>query len=224
MNNWMQVKVKYTKQLDNGALRRVSEPYLLAAMSFTDAEARIHEELGSIIRGEFNVVAIARYDVHDIFAYADSDVWYKCKVKYESMDADTEKARKVTQIFLVSAASAKQAYERIQESLSTLMVDFEIPSVVVSPIVDIFPYSEQEEGMLLDELKDHITEESPKDMMVIVKNEPNSGEFIFNGETLRKINSAGDITSGCSRHLFSTKKFLVVSRVAKKDRVIEAEQ
>ena len=68
MNNWMTVKVKYTKQLDNGALKRVSEPYLLAAMTFTDAEARIYEELGQIIRGEFNVVSIAREEIHDIFA------------------------------------------------------------------------------------------------------------------------------------------------------------
>ncbi len=142
MNNWFTVKVKYTKQLDNGALKRVSEPYLLAAMTFTDAEARIYEELGQIIRGEFNVVGIARTEIHDIFAYDDADVWYKCKVRYETMDADNEKARKVNQNFLVSANSVKEAYERIQESLSTLMVDFEIPSIIVSPIVEIFPYAE----------------------------------------------------------------------------------
>ena len=144
MNNWFTVKVKYTKQLDNGALKRVSEPYLLAAMTFTDAEARIYEELGDIIRGEFNVTGIRPTEIHDIFAYDDSDVWYKCKVKYESMDADNEKARKVTQNFLVSAASVEQAAERLNESLSTLMVDYEIPAIVVSPIVEIFPFKEEE--------------------------------------------------------------------------------
>jgi hypothetical protein len=142
MNNWFTVKVKYTKQLDNGALKRVSEPYLLAAMTFTDAEARIYEELGQIIRGEFNVVGITRTEIHDIFAFDDVDLWYKVKIKYESADADSEKAKKVTQNFLVSANSVKEAYERIKESLSTLLVDFEIPSIMVSPIVEIFPYAE----------------------------------------------------------------------------------
>jgi hypothetical protein len=142
MNNWFTVKVKYTKQLDNGALKRVSEPYLLAAMTFTDAEARIYEELGQIIRGEFNVVGITRTEIHDIFAYDDVDLWYKVKIKYQSADADSEKAKKVTQNFLVSANSVKEAYERIKESLSTLLVDFEIPSIMVSPIVEIFPYAE----------------------------------------------------------------------------------
>lgn len=62
MNNLFLVKVKYTKQLENGTFKRVSEPYLLAAMTFTDAEARIYEELGYVIKGEFAVTNIARAD------------------------------------------------------------------------------------------------------------------------------------------------------------------
>ena len=142
MNNWFTVKVKYTKQLEDGRLKRVSEPYLLAAMTFTDAEARIYEELGAIIKGEFNVVGIARTEIHDIFAYDDADTWYKCKVRYENFDADSEKAKKVNQNFLVSASSVREAFDRMTESLSTLMADFEIPSIMVSPIIDIFPYEE----------------------------------------------------------------------------------
>lgn len=142
MNNFFTVKVKYTKQLDNGTLKRVTEPYLVYALSFTDAEARIYEELDSIVRGEFIVQGIARTELHDVFMHDDADVFYKCKVKYQSVDCDSEKGKKVTQIFLVTADSVAQAYERIKESLSGLMVDFEIPSIVVSPIVDIFPLKE----------------------------------------------------------------------------------
>lgn len=143
MNTWFTVKVKYTKQLENGAFKRVSEPYLLAAMTFTDAEARIYEELGAIIRGEFTVTNIARTDFHDIFHYEDSDTWYKCKITYEGATEDSEKPKKVSQNFLISAHSVKDAYDRMQESLSTLMVDFLIPSIIISPIVDIFPYNEE---------------------------------------------------------------------------------
>lgn len=143
MNNWFTVKVKYTKQMENGALKRVSEPYLLSAMTFTDAEARIYEELGSLIRGEFAVTGISRTELHDIFAYDDSGVWYKCKVSYENFDADTEKSKKVSQNFLVEANSVKEAYERIAENMKGLMVDFHIPSIMVSPIIDIFPYTEE---------------------------------------------------------------------------------
>lgn len=142
MNSWFTVKVKYTRQLENGTFKRVSEPYLLAAMSFTDAEARIYEELGSRIRGEFNVVGISRTELHDIFVYDDADTWYKCKITYEKMDEDGEKNKKISQQFLVSAHSVKDAFERIQESLGTYMIDFEIPSITVSPIVEIFPFND----------------------------------------------------------------------------------
>jgi hypothetical protein len=144
MNSWFTVKVKYTKQLENGTFKRVSEPYLLAAMTFTDAEARIYEELGSSIRGEFQVTGITRTDLHDIFQYDDAEQWFKCKVTYDRIDEDGEKAKTISQNFLVSAANVKEAYERMEESLATLMIDFNVVSITASPIVEIFPYREED--------------------------------------------------------------------------------
>ena len=144
MNTWFKVKVKYTKQLESGSFKRVSEPYLLSAMTFTDAEARIYEELGSFIRGEFSVMGITREDIQDIFQYDDADTWFKCKISYDNIDDDGDKKRTVTQNFLVSAKTVKDSYERIEESLETLMLDYQIISIIASPIVEIFPYKEEE--------------------------------------------------------------------------------
>ena len=93
MNTLFTVKVRYTKQLDNGAFKRVTEPYVLAAMTFTDAEARIYEELGNIIRGEFTVVSITRTELQDIFMYDGYDVFYKATISFESYDDDSEKKK-----------------------------------------------------------------------------------------------------------------------------------
>jgi len=164
MNSWFTVKVKYTKQLENGSFKRVSEPYLLAAMTFTDAEARIYEELGTTIRGEFQVTGIARTDLHDIFQYDDTETWFKCKVTYDRMDEEGEKAKTVSQNFLVSASNVKEAYERTVESLSTMMIDFVIASIVSSPIVEIFPYREedvQSPAMNKIAVEDNIEERTP---------------------------------------------------------------
>ena len=144
MNSWFTVKVKYTKQLENGTFKRVSEPYMLAAMTFTDAEARIYEELGSSIRGEFLVTGIARTDIHDIFQYDDSETWFKCKVSYDKVDDEADKKKTITQNFLVSADTVKEAYERVQESLGTLLIDFNITAIAASAIVEIFPYREED--------------------------------------------------------------------------------
>ena len=160
MNNWFTVKVKYTKQLENGTFKRVSEPYLLAAMSFTDAEARIYEELGAMIRGEFVVTGISRTDIHDIFHYEDSDVWYKCKISYESEgDGEEGKSKKVSQNFLVAAHSVKDAYDRLGESLGGMMIDFVIPTITVSPIVDIFPFNDSGEDQVAKDFEKLVKEE-----------------------------------------------------------------
>jgi hypothetical protein len=139
MISWFTVKLKYTKQLDNGTLKRVTEPYLIAAMTFTDAEARVYEELGNAIRGEFMVSGISRTDVNDIFSVDGSNLWYKCKVTYESADDDGGKAKKITQYFLTEGTSVKDACENLNENLSDLMVDYKVVSVAESPIIEIFP-------------------------------------------------------------------------------------
>ena len=139
MNNWFTVKVKYTKQLDNGTFKRVSEQYLLSAMSFTDAEARTYEEIGSLVRGEFIIDAITKTELHDIFGFDGQESWYLVRVQYDSVDVDSEKSKKVLNKFLVSAENIDQAQKNIKESLSGLMVDYQITSITESAIQDVFP-------------------------------------------------------------------------------------
>lgn len=140
MNTWYTVKVKYTKEFTDGTLKRVTEPYLLSAMSFTEAEARIYKEVGENIRGEFLVTAMAKTDFQDIFFYDDAEDWYKAKVDYVTEDADTGKEKKIVNNFLVTAHSVKEAYERIDESLKGLMVSYETPTISKTKIVEIFTY------------------------------------------------------------------------------------
>ena len=113
-------------------------------MTFTDAEARIYEELGNLIRGEFIVVSITRTELHDIFGYDDSEIWNLVTIKFESHDGDSEKAKKVVQKFLVTADSVKEATDRINTELKTMLVDFKVTSVRESDIVDVFPYASAE--------------------------------------------------------------------------------
>lgn len=143
MNNWMLAKLKFTEQNEAGAFKRVTKPFLFSAMSFSDCESRVYEELGTIIRGEFNVVSIARQDIHDIFHYEECDVWYKGVISFIGTSEEGEKAKKVKQNLLVSATSVKDADAKLKESLSGMMVDYEIESITVTPIEEVFPYIEE---------------------------------------------------------------------------------
>lgn len=140
MNSWYTVKVKFTKEFTDGTLKRLTEPYLVSSMSFTEAEARIYKEVGEYVRGEFLVTSISKTDFADIFQYDDADTYYKAKVSYVSEDADSGKEKKINNNYLVSAKDLKEAYERIVESLKGLMVSYDIPAISLTQIVDIFPY------------------------------------------------------------------------------------
>ena len=141
MNNWFEVKVKFTKEFQDGTLKRVTETYLVSALSFSEAEARIYQEVGEFVRGEFLVTSIKKDDYADIFHYEDAETWYKCKVAYVTEDADSGKEKRVTNNFLVSAHTVKEAYDRIEESLKGLMVTYETPVIAETKIQEIFEYT-----------------------------------------------------------------------------------
>ncbi|MDO9550959.1 DUF4494 domain-containing protein [Rhodonellum sp.] len=148
MRTWFLCKVKYAKENEQGLLKNVSEQYLVDAVSFTEAEARIYDMLGSVIRGDFQVTNISKSNIVDVFYYEDIDVWHKCKITYLVTDADSGKEKKVTQFMLVTAHDVKEAQERIFESLNNMLVTFRVPEIAESPIVEIFPYEKEDEELL----------------------------------------------------------------------------
>lgn len=165
MNTWFTVKVKYSKTLENGSFKRVTEPYLLAADSFTDAEARVYEEVIEYIKNEASVVGIARTEFHDIFHYEDSSHWFKVKIVFETTEMDSDKVKKVTQNFLISANNVNEAYERIRENLKTLMIEFSVTNVDLSPIIDVFPPRDNSERTQVKSSLEEVSqdfEEHPK--------------------------------------------------------------
>lgn len=148
MRTWFLCKVKYAKENEQGLLKNVSEQYLVDAVSFTEAEARIYDMLGSVIRGDFQVTNISKSNIVDVFYYEDIDVWHKCKITYLVTDADSGKEKKVTQFMLVTAHDVKEAHDRIFESLNNMLVTFRVPEIAESPIVEIFPYEKDDEELL----------------------------------------------------------------------------
>ena len=51
MHTWFECKIRYEKVVENGMQKKVTEPYLVDALSFTEAEARIIEEMTPFISG-----------------------------------------------------------------------------------------------------------------------------------------------------------------------------
>ena len=58
MNTFFEVGVRYDKTMEDGGVRKVTENYLLDAISFTEAEKRATEEMEAYISGGFRVVTV----------------------------------------------------------------------------------------------------------------------------------------------------------------------
>ena len=144
-----EVQAKYTKEAEDGTLKRVKDWFLLTApMSFTEAEAITYQEVGENIRGAFSIEQIKKVDYEDIFSYDDAELWYKCKLSYSTENADTGKESKISNNYIVEAHTVDEATSRLHESIKGLMVTYEIVSVTKTPIVGLI---NERVRVLLDE-------------------------------------------------------------------------
>lgn len=144
MKSWFNCKIKYFKEDEHGKIIKLNESYLFDAVSYTEAEARVLNELSGAIRGEFTITNITKANFVDIYNYDDCDTWYKCKVAYQEYDEKSEKEKKVNQQILISADNLKDAYDKLYQNLSEFLSDFDIPSITETSIIDVYPFIEGE--------------------------------------------------------------------------------
>ena len=144
MKTWFTVSIRYTKQNDEGFLQRVTESYLFDAASYTEAESRATEEFVEKIKGEVQIMKIAKAKLADVFNYHHSDVWYKVKVLFSTCDADTERPRKTTVDVLVNAEAIKDAIKRTEDAFENTLSSFQIVGAQLSPVVGIYPFENEE--------------------------------------------------------------------------------
>ncbi|MBO5539741.1 MAG: DUF4494 domain-containing protein [Muribaculaceae bacterium] len=138
MMQWFECKVKYDKTLETGAVKTVTEPYLVDALSFTEAEARITEEMQPYISGEFTVSAVRRVNLSDIFYNQSGDRWYKVKTNFITIDEKTAVEKKTASFQLVQASEFKEALDVFMEGMKDTMADFEIASITETMLMDVF--------------------------------------------------------------------------------------
>lgn len=136
METWFQCKVKYMTTSSNGLAKSISEQYLVDAMSFTEAEALLIEEIAEGHK-EFMVMSVARSQISEVVYYGDTEYWFKCKVTYLTVDADTEKEKKVVSYLLVNASDVKESWDRVEEHLKEMTVNYQVPKIEESPIVGV---------------------------------------------------------------------------------------
>ena len=145
-SKYFEVKIQYQKILDDGKEKKVTEQYVVEALSFTEAEARIIEEMTPYISGEFDVVSEKIAPFNEIFLSdkSDDDKWFISKVAFITLDEKTAKEKKQTFRYLVQAATSENALDYTKTMLNQCLSDYSIDSVQDTPTLDVFLYGSAE--------------------------------------------------------------------------------
>ena len=147
VSKFYEVKVQYQKMQDDGKEKKVTEQYVVEALSFTEAESRIAEEMLPYTDGDLDVVSEKIAPFNEIFLSDNStdDKWFVSKVGFITLDEKTAKEKKQTFRYLVQARTSELAMEYTKEMLSHGMSDYRIDAVKDTPTLDVFLYEVKKE-------------------------------------------------------------------------------
>lgn len=144
MYNWFECKVRYEKMQESGMQKTVTEPYLVDALSFTEAENRIIEEIKPYLSGEFSIADIKRVKYNETFFNQTGDRYYKAKLYFITLDEKSGAEKKTAVNMLVQASTLNEALDIVDTEMKKTMIDYAIAAITETAIMDIFPYvSEQ---------------------------------------------------------------------------------
>jgi len=146
MHNWFECKVSYDKTLENGMQKKVTEPYLVDALSFTEAEARIIEEMRPYITGEFTVTDIKRAKFSETFFNETGDRYFKAKVYFITLDEKSGSEKKTAVNMLAQATTLKEALAVVEEGMAGTLADYSIAALNETALMDVFPYSAEDKA------------------------------------------------------------------------------
>ena len=146
-NEWFECKVRYDKTMETGLLKKVTETYVVEALSFTEAERRFIEEMRPLISGEFIVTDIKRAKLTELFESIDAaaDRWFKAKVAYITLDEVSGAEKRTNQTMLVQATDFRAAVKELDKGMEGTLGDWGIVSITETNIMDVFHYVKKEE-------------------------------------------------------------------------------
>ncbi len=142
---WFECKIRYDRLTDEGLSKKVTEQYVVDALSYTEAEKNIIRSTAEIIPEVIEIKAIKEATYSEIFfSEDDAEKWYKTKISFISIDERTGKERRTNVLYLVQANDISNAISNVKEIMSKSMSDYTIQSMALTQILDVFEHNEEE--------------------------------------------------------------------------------
>nr|DAI52245.1 MAG TPA: protein of unknown function (DUF4494) [Caudoviricetes sp.] len=142
---WFETRIRYDKTMEDGRNKKVTEQYVVEALSFSEAERRITEEMSHYVSGEFGVKAIKLAAYSETF-FSDIDTddkWFKAKLAFITLDEKTDKEKRTPVTYLVQAASLDKARAYVKEVMEKTLIDYDVISISETHFIDVFEHNNQ---------------------------------------------------------------------------------
>ena len=146
-SNWFEVGIRYQKTQEDGSEKSVTEKYAIDALSFTEGESAITEEMAAYISGEFKVKSMQEASYREVFFSDkdDDDCWYKAKLQFIIIDDKSNKEKRSNVTYLVQAKSMRSAMNNIGDVMDKTMIDYEVMGLSKTNVYDVFEHKTKEE-------------------------------------------------------------------------------
>ena len=138
---FFEVIVRMDETQEDGALKKVKKTFVVNALSFSEAESKVTNEMFPYNGGDFEVANInpAQYGEVFISDNEEDDGFYKCKLSLVTFDEKSGKEKKSKVVYLVQASSTNKAQSYIDHCIMNgSMTDFVTSSISESNITDVF--------------------------------------------------------------------------------------
>ena len=143
---WFECKIRYEKTMEDGLPKKVSEVYVVDALSFSEAEERIMEEMLPYNLVDIEIVDVKIAPYREVFFADDNlaDQWFKAKLSFITIDERTDKEKRTSMMYLVNAGNISSAINNIGEVMSGTMIDYVTTSISATKIMDVFEYKKKD--------------------------------------------------------------------------------
>jgi len=140
--SWFETRIKYQKTQEDGSEKIVKELYVVDALSCTEAESSIIDEMSAYISGESAVTSAKKATFDEVF-FSDKDddaLWFKAKLQFITIDEKSDKEKRTNVTYLVQAKSLARALRYIDEVMGKTMIDYDVVGLNLTNVMDVFEH------------------------------------------------------------------------------------
>ena len=139
---YFEVGVRYQKTTEDGQNKVVTEKFLLDAVSFTEAEKRIIEEMQQYSNLDISVISEKITNISEVVTTEDAaaDKFYKVKMNIITVNENSGRERKTPQTIIIQAASVDDARKRFDSYIKGWLTDVALEAVSETKYMDYFCY------------------------------------------------------------------------------------